>query len=367
VSDSQKWMVLIGIGAGGFLLYLLAPVFTPFLIASLIAYLGDPLVDRLEQWKLPRTLSVVVVFCAIFLILASVLLLLFPLVERQVAYLVTKLPEYVDWFQNTAWPWVRQQLGLQGVQLDLGTLEQAVKQHWQQAGGIAAQFLGSVSTSGLALLAWVGNFVLIPVVGFYLLRDWDVLVSRIHALIPRQLEPAVTRLARESDEVLGAFLRGQFLVMIALGIIYSLGLWIVGLKLALLIGMTAGLVSFVPYLGFIIGILAAGVASVVQTHDLVQLLPVLAVFGVGQMLESMLLTPLLVGDRIGLHPVAVIFAVLAGGQLFGFLGILLALPVAAVVAVLLRHAHESYVASGLYGEVESASAGTKNSDQDDGV
>ncbi|MCK5091443.1 MAG: AI-2E family transporter, partial [Gammaproteobacteria bacterium] len=213
---------------------------------------------------------------------------------------------------------------------------------------LIARAIASASTSGLALVGGFASLVLVPVVTFYLLRDWDILMSRIRGLIPKQSEERFVQIARESDEVLGSFIRGQLLVMLALGLVYTTGLKLVGLELALLIGLLAGLVSFVPYLGFIIGILSAGIAVIVQTQDVIQLLPVLAVFGVGQLLESFLLTPWLVGDRIGLHPVAVIFAILAGGQLFGFFGILLALPVAAVVAVLLRHAHEQYTSSRVY-------------------
>ena len=201
----------------------------------------------------------------------------------------------------------------------------------------------------MVLVGWVANLVLIPVVAFYLLRDWDRLMACLRELLPRRIEPTVTALARESDEVLGAFFRGQLLVMLGLGTIYTLGLWIVGLDLALLVGLIAGLVSFVPYLGFIIGILLAGVLALIQFHDMAHLLGVVGVFAVGQAMEGMLLTPLLVGERIGLHPVAVIFAVLAGGQLFGFFGVLLALPVAAVIAVFLRHMRHHYVRSELYG------------------
>ena len=215
-------------------------------------------------------------------------------------------------------------------------------------GGIAAGIMKSVTQSGLVFLAWLANLVLIPVVTFYLLREWDVLVARVGELLPRRVEPTIAMLARDCDEVLGAFFRGQLSVMLALGIIYSAGLWLVGLDLALLIGLVAGLLSFVPYLGFALGLLMAVIATVAQYHDLFHLVPIVLVFGVGQMLEGMVLTPYLVGDRIGLHPVAVIFAVMIGGQLFGFFGVLLALPVAAVVMVLLRYAHRQYRDSELY-------------------
>ncbi|TNF38529.1 MAG: AI-2E family transporter, partial [Gammaproteobacteria bacterium] len=312
---------------------------------ALLAYLGDPLADRLEARKLSRTISVVIVFVVLFLLLTLFLLLLIPMLEHQISYLIGNFPRYIDVIQNQFLPTLANKLGLDPALLDLNSLKQMLNQNLKQAGGLAVTIFSSVTKSGMAMLAWLANLVLIPVVTFYLLRDWDILVARIDELLPRKYEPVIARLARESDDVLAAFLRGQVMVMLALGAVYAIGLWIVGLKLALLIGMMAGLVSFVPYLGFILGIIAASIAMLLQTQELMQLIPVFIVFGVGQALEGMVLTPLLVGDRIGLHPVAVIFAVLAGGQLFGFVGILLALPVAAVLAVILRHAHEQYKSS----------------------
>jgi predicted PurR-regulated permease PerM len=191
-------------------------------------------------------------------------------------------------------------------------------------------------------------------VAFYLLRDWNDMAARVHGLFPRPVQPRVAQLARESDEVLGAFLRGQLLVMLALAIIYSAGLWILGLDLALPIGLVAGFVSFVPYLGFIVGLAAASVAAIFQFQDAWMLMWVGAVFGFGQILEGTLITPKLVGDRIGLHPVAVIFAVLAGGQLFGFFGVLLALPAAAVMVVWLRHLHGGFIRSAAVKPVRKA-------------
>jgi predicted PurR-regulated permease PerM len=354
MSESQKWFLLAGLSFGGVLIYLLAPVLMPFLVAAVLAYIGDPLVDRLEARKLSRTLSVVTVFLTLSLFALLLLIILVPMLERQVALLISKLPQYFQWLQQSAIPAVSERLGFEGPILDLVALQESLREQWQQAGGAVKGVVGVISKSGVTLLAWVGNLVLIPVVTFYMLRDWDILVARVHELIPRRYEAVVARLARASDEVLGAFLRGQLTVMMALGLIYSVGLSIVGLELAVLIGMLAGVVSFVPYLGFIVGIVAAGIAALMQFQELMPLVYVLIVFGIGQMLEGMLLTPLLVGDKIGLHPVAVIFAVLAGGQLFGFVGILLALPVAAVVMVLLRYTHERYVGSSLYAETEES-------------
>jgi predicted PurR-regulated permease PerM len=348
-SEKAFWLVLAGLVVAGLLLYLLAPILTPFLIAALFAYLGDPLADRLQGWGASRTLAVVVVFAGMLTLLALALLVLVPVLEDQLATLIAKIPGYLQWMNEVVLPGLGGLLGIELARPDPAMLKEVLGGHWQQAGGAVAGVLGYVSRSGTALIAWLANLLLIPVIGFYLLRDWDGLVANVQDLLPRSVEPTVALLARQSDEVLGAFIRGQLLVMLALGTIYSLGLWLIGLEFALLVGMLAGLVSFVPYLGFIVGILVAGVAILVQTQDPLQLLWVAAVFGVGQLLEGTVLTPVLVGDRIGLHPVAVIFAVLAGAQLFGFFGVLLALPVAAVLAVLLRHAHRGYVGSAFYG------------------
>jgi predicted PurR-regulated permease PerM len=187
------------------------------------------------------------------------------------------------------------------------------------------------------------------VVAFYLMRDWNILMDRALNLFPRAWQGSVMEIVGEADEVVGAFLRGQFVVMCALGVIYGFGLWLVGLQLALLLGVTAGLASLVPYLGFTVGILASGIAAYAQFQDWTVLLWVGLVFAIGQAIESMVLTPVLVGDRIGLHPVAVIFALMAGGQLGGFLGVVMALPVAAVVMVFIRHAMLYYRASSIYG------------------
>ena len=348
LSDSQRWMIAAAVAALCALLYLLAPVLTPFALSVLLAYMGDPLADRLETYKLSRTLSVVIVFTTIFTCALAAVLLLLPMIEQQIGALVRRLPGYVDFVRATVMPALADTLGIEEGTRVLDALKAAIVQHWRQAGGLAVGLVKEFSQSGVAAVAWIANIVLIPVVTFYLLRDWDVLIEKIHALVPRAVEPGVVRLSKECDSMLAEFFRGQLLVMGALALIYTLGLSLVGLELALLIGLTAGLVSFVPYLGFFVGVVCAVVAAYFQFQEVLPLIWVLAVFGVGQAIEGMLLTPMLVGDRIGLHPVAVIFAVLAGGQLFGFFGVLLALPVAAVIMVLLHHAHERYLKSEIY-------------------
>ena len=349
MTDLQKWIfVVIAALLLGWLLYRLAPVLTPFMIAAALAYLGDPLVDRLQARRLPRAWAVIIVFVLLTVVGVGFLLVLVPVLQRQAGVLIAKIPQGLQWLQESALPVLGRLPGVDASTFNLETLKQAVLTHWQQVGSAVTRVLVEITSSGQALITWAAYLLLIPVVTFYLLRDWDILVAELHALIPRRVEPKVVELTRECNQVLAQFLRGQLMVMIALTVIYALGLWIVGLDAAFLIGMLAGLVSFVPYLGFIVGIVLAGFAALIQFGDLIHLLYVLIVFGVGQLIEGMVLSPLLVGERIGLHPVAVIFAVMAGGQLFGFFGVLLALPIAAVVLVLLRHSHESYVQSSFY-------------------
>jgi predicted PurR-regulated permease PerM len=335
------------------LLYRLAPVITPFAMAGALAYLGDPLVDRLERlriirWPVSRTLAVSVVFVLLSLLVAGMLLLVIPKTIDQVRQLIERMPMILEWIVTTAIPWVEAKLGLEFPAVDVASLSEAFKVYWKEVGTAALNIIGSVSAGGQFLVNSLLTFVLVPVVSFYLLRDWDKLVEGIRRLIPVRVEPIVSGLATEIDEVMGAFIRGQLMVMVALGLIYTLGLWIMGLDLAFAIGMLAGLLSIVPYLGTLVGVVAALIAASFQFQDLIHPLLVLLVFGVGQTLEGMVLTPKLVGEQVGLHPVAVIFAVLAGGHLFGFLGILLALPVASALNVLLRYADAQYRKSHLF-------------------
>ena len=345
-SQTRFWLIFGAATIGG--LYLLAPVLTPFLFSALLAYLGDPLIDRLEARKISRSWAVTLVFGGIILGLLLLMLLLIPLSAHQFRGLMQRFPTYLDWLQTSVLPWMHNTLGADPELFNLASLRSHLLTYAQDIGDLAGGLFNSLQKSSTVVFSWIADLVLVPVVTFYLLRDWDLLVARVRDLLPRRIEPTISKLARESDEVIGAFLRGQFIVMAALGVLYSIGLAIIGLDSSLLIGLIAGLVSFVPYLGLIIGVLIASVVAILQFHSLVSVIPVLFVFGIGQLISDLALTPALVGDRIGLHPVAVLFAVLAGGHLFGFFGILLALPVAAVIAVLLRHAHDEYLQSQFY-------------------
>jgi len=350
-----RWRWLILLLVLGATVYALSPVLMPFVVAALFAYLTDPVVDRMERW-MGRTLAVSLVFLVVTVIVCAILLVLVPYIERQISNFLVQLPVWIDWFQTRARPWLELRFGISPDALDTQRLVAALQANWKQAGGIAATALAGVSKSGMAVVGWILNLVLIPVVAFYLLRDWDLMVGHIRAMIPRPVEPVVSRLAHESDGVLGAFLRGQLSVMVVLGIFYGAGLWLVGLNVGPLIGMIAGLISFVPYLGAITGVVMGLVAALVQYQDWTHMLLVAGVFGIGQLLEGYVLVPRLVGDKIGLHPVAVIFAVLAGGELFGFLGVLLALPVASVAMVLLRYGYQRYTSSELYADPATAPA-----------
>ena len=334
----RRLLWLATLAASGYLLYLLAPILTPFVAAALLAYIGDPLVDRLEAIKLPRTAAVLVVFVLTFAILLLLVLLVVPLFQNQVAALVERLPAYAAWAEENILPTLANWIDIDTEDSDVG-IAAFIAKNASMAGSWGARVVGSVSRSGSLLLSGLLSLFLVPVLTFYLLRDWDRLVTTVSLIVPRGQRGTVNELSRQTDEVLGGFLRGQVLVMLGLGLVYSVGLSLLGLDFAIAIGVLAGLVSFVPYLGFVIGIGLAGLSTLVEGGGWLALGGVVAVFAVGQAIEGMVLTPRLVGSRIGLHPVAVIFAVLAGGQLFGFFGVLLALPAAAVLSVLARFAH----------------------------
>lgn len=348
ILESKPWFWLVVFSISLTLLYLLSPILTPFIVAALLAYMGDPVADKLEAWGLSRTLSVVVVFFSIVLGLLLVFLFLIPVLETQIKTFVMMVPRYIEFMVSTLAPYLQSKFGVDPSVLEMDRLKELISSNWQETGGFIRNAVQTLSKSGFVVLNWIANIALVPILSFYLLRDWDRIVAYVDDLLPRSIQPTIAKLAKESDEILGAFVRGQLMVMLGLGILYSLGLWLVGLDFALLIGLVAGLVSFVPYLGLVVGIGVAGTAILFQTHEPLDLLKVAAVFGAAQILEGTVLTPLLVGERIGLHPVTVIFAVLAGGQLFGFFGILLALPVAAVLAVIMRHIHDSYKHSQIY-------------------
>ncbi len=348
MTSQQRWMLLAIVVFAGLIVHFIGPVLAPFAISIVLAYLGDPLTDRLEKLGLSRGLSVTTVFMMVFVIFVLMILVVVPLLFQQIKAVIQLLPLWEVWLRNNIWPWVQHTFNIDPRLFDFSEIAKSLASEWQQTSSTLAKLGGSFTRSSIALAEFIANLFLIPVVTFYLLRDWDTIVDSLRTMLPRNIEPVVVTLSRECDVVLAAFLKGQLMVMLALGIIYSAGLSFIGLKFAVLIGLLAGLSSIIPYMGFIIGFSAALLVALFQfgigwTMGLVAL-----VFVIGQVLEGWVLTPYLVGDRIGLHPVAVIFALMAGGQLFGFVGMLIALPLAAIIMVLLRHLHRNYRESTLY-------------------
>lgn len=335
-------------------LWWLAPVLAPFVVASVLAYALTPLVDRLDdlgRGRIPRLLAVVVVELLFLVALLGVLFLMVPILAKELPLMRAQLPVLVDGL-NTALAPLLHTLGIH-VSMDVGSIKGfAMKYFNANFEDALASLLTSVKLGGSVAFALIGNAILIPVALFYLLLDWDRFVGQARDLIPPRMRAASDSFLQEADGVLGQYLRGQLLVMLILSLFYSVGLALFGLDLALPIGLFTGLAIFVPYVGFGVGLLLAILAGLLEfsatsgiSYTFVM---VGAVFGTGQLIEGFFLTPRLVGERIGLHPLAVIFALLAFGQLFGFIGVLIALPMSAVLLVAIRRMRQGYLASQLY-------------------
>lgn len=337
------WM--LGAAALGALLYLLAPILAPFLFAAIIAYICNPLVDRMSRRGVPRTLAATLMLVLLIALFIAFMFVVVPLLVRQARAMAQQIPVYLDWFRTAVAPWLSKQFGMQ---LDVEFVKDWVTEHLADIQHFAVKMLPSITTGGMALVDFIVNFVLVLVVLFYFLRDWNRVMPSISEMVPRRWHPQFVALFTEIDEVLGQFLRGQLMVMLLMGAFYTIALWLVGLDYALSVGMIAGLVTFVPYLGVITGVALATLTGLLQFNDMTQLFWVWGVFVLGNVLEGYVFVPMLVGERIGLHPVAVIFALLAFGQLFGFFGVLLAVPVSASLLVWLRHVRRRYLGSGMY-------------------
>lgn len=337
---------LIALGLTGWLMYLLAPVLTPFIAAALLAYIGDPLCDRLQtvragRFVMPRSMAVVIVFLLTFVCLGLLVVLVGPLVAQQVGALVDALPGIIQRIESDLLPRLSDFMDMP-VGEDIG-LSTFVQSYGDMAGEWAGTVLLSVGSTGSFVLTAVMSLFLVPILTFYLLRDWDDFMQAVGNLVPLSQRETAFRLARETDQMLGAFLRGQLMVMFALAVLYSTGLTISGVDFAIAIGVVSGIVSFVPYLGLIFGIVLASLTVVLEPAPLWPMIGVILTFTIAQLIEGTVLTPKLVGEQIGLHPVIVILAIAAGGQLFGFFGILLALPAAAVLSVIVRFAYDRYL------------------------
>jgi len=343
--QSLSWLALALLV--GLALWLLAPVLTPFIVAAVLAYVLHPMVERLARRRVPRVLAVLLVEVVALLALLAVMLLLVPVLLKEVPLLKAQLPALLDRLDQTIAPWLRQ-FDIE-VSLDMAGLKTWLSQLVDERGDAwLAAALNSARIGGSVLLSVVGNAVLVPVVTFYLLLDWNARVAQLMALVPPRLRAHTDGFLNECDDVLGQYLRGQLLVMLVLAAYYAVALAIAGFDLALPVGVFTGLAVFVPYLGFGLGLGLALLAGLLQFGTLAAVAWVGLIYGAGQLLESFALTPRLVGERIGLSPLAVIFALLAFGQLFGFVGVLIALPASAVAVVAGRRIRASYLSSRLF-------------------
>lgn len=346
---NRQIILWLGVILSLYLLYRLSSVLTPFLISFGLAYVANPLVEKIESRKIPRTLAVTIVFTLIILFVLLVLLVAIPVLINQVINFIHALPNYYLWVQENLFPWLESIFSVDLSANEDSGLKELFSSNMPLIKNISKQVMSAMSSSVLAFIGFVASLLLIPMLSFYVMRDWQPITESMKSLIPRAYTESVMSFLHDSDEMLSGFLRGQFTVMLILATVYSIGLSIVGLKYGLLIGVIAGLISFIPYLGASAGIAIGLIVAWFQFNgSLFYLGSVGIVFGIGQGLETFFLTPVLIGDRLGMHPIAVIFALMVGGALFGFFGILLALPTCAVLMVALRRAYATYQKSELY-------------------
>jgi predicted PurR-regulated permease PerM len=331
------------------LLYLLSPILTPFAVAGILAYICDPLVQAMVDRRLPRPVAVLAVILLLGFMMFAVLLIPLPLIYRETLLLIERLPDLIEMAQTRLGPWLKTHLELE-MELDASTLRGWLREHWTstQAQDLVHVVLEQIRSGGVALIGVLTHFFLIPVVMFYLLQEWPRLMKALRNIVPRPFLPKTLAMLDEVDAVLSQFLRGQLSVMVILAVFYAIALSLVGLRFALPVAAITGLLCFIPYVGFATGLLLALVAALVQGEGVGLLMGVGLVYGLGQLIESFGLTPYLVGERVGLHPLAVIFALMAFGQLFGFVGVLLALPASAVLLVGIREVHQLYLQSPVY-------------------
>jgi predicted PurR-regulated permease PerM len=339
------WLALSLLGL--LLVWLLAPVLTPFLIGAVLAYALHPAVERLAARRVPRVLAVALVEVASIVALLAVLLLIVPILSKELPLLREQIPLLADRMNRGLSPWLAQ-FGI-SVALDIASIKAFVLKYLDaNLEDWLATVLSSARIGGSILLAIVGNAILVPVVLFYLLMDWPNLVQRTSRMVPPRMRERVHGFIEECDSMLGQYLRGQLLVMLILAVYYSIGLALFRFDLAVPVGVFTGLAVFIPYVGFGLGLLLALLAGVLQFASIYGVIAVAVVYGIGQLVEGLFLTPRLVGERIGMNPLMVIFALLAFGHLFGFVGVLIALPVSALLVVAVRRLRALYLESALY-------------------
>jgi predicted PurR-regulated permease PerM len=334
------------------LLYALGPVLTPFIAAAILAYALNGGVDYLAQRRIgrvavPRALAVVLVMLLFLSAVGALVLIVVPVLQKEIPLLLAQIPAFLVKLDTVLAPRL-QEMGIK-IKLDGSGIRALLTQQLAASGDeIWTTVLSSARIGGTAVLGWLATLVLIPVVLFYLLMDWHNILERITGAVPRRWVVQTVGMAQEVNLLLAQYLRGQLLVMLVLAVYYSVALTIAGFEVALPVGILTGLLVFIPYLGFGLGLILALIAAVLQFSDWSGLVSVAVIYGAGQVIEGFFLTPRLVGERIGLNPLAVIFALLAFGQLFGFVGVLLALPASAVLMVAFKHLRHHYLRSSFY-------------------
>ncbi|WP_133650234.1 AI-2E family transporter [Paraburkholderia flava] len=345
----RRAFIWLAIALGtGILLWLLSPVLTPFLLGAILAYILQPGVAWLVRRRVPRGLAALLMMLLFAILVSLLVLLVLAVIQKE----GPQLRQQVPGFFAHAHDWAQPKLAMLGIDdslLDFASLRDMVMGQLEgSAKTVASYAWTSIRTSGNVMITLIGNIVMVPLVLFYLLYDWNAMLARVQGFIPRRLLDKTMQMARDMDRMLSQYLRGQLLVMAVLAVFYAVALWIAGFEIALPVGIFTGLAVFIPYIGYATGLVLALLAALLQFGNWYGFGAVAVIYGVGQVLEGFFLTPRLVGERIGLHPLAVIFALLAFGQLFGFFGVLLALPVSAMLTVALRELRQSYLASTLY-------------------
>ena len=339
------WLIIFCIFCAA--VYTLRSVLLPFVAGIIIGYLLDPWASKIEKWGINRTLASVLVMIILILILIPSLIALFSVIDSQVGHFISVVPQYLSSFAKKIEP-IFYELQSKFPDVDAEKVKGYIRANMANALKVTAKVVGSVISGGFAFVNVISLLLITPVVAFYMLRDWDTFIGKVNGLLPRRSKASIEQQAREINQIMANFIRGQLSVCVLLGCFYAIGLYIVGLDLGIMIGFLAGVISFIPYVGSISGFVVSMCIAFAQFDDITHILSVVAVFAVGQFLEGNFLTPKLVGESVGLHPVWVMFALLAGGVLLGFLGLLIAVPMAAIIGVLVRHAIENYKHSSLY-------------------
>ena len=342
------YFVIVGVLLAVIFFYFSRRVLTPFFIAFALAYLLDPVTDRLESLKISRTFAVLVLMAGVFSLVTGIGLLIFPLLKLQAEHLVSNLPNYIAIMQEWMYP-------LLGVVGEPEKIQGILNRELLKVGELPLKVISSItsilwgSVAGLfSFILLLANLVIIPVVMFYLLRDYDLINKKMLSFVPARSREQVLSLIKEIDGVLAGFVRGQLMVGLIMAGLYSIGLFFCGTPMSLFIGLLAGLASLVPYLGLVFGFVPAAILTFMQTQDWVLVFGVAGVFAVVQGLEGMIITPRIVGEKIGLHPVAIILAVLLGAEFFGLVGVIVSVPVAAALNVLFTHGLNEYKSSSFY-------------------